>query len=531
MTDSLRTRLSAIEPASLRGITRGLEKESLRTTADGKLSMRPHPRALGSALTHPHITTDFSESQVELITGVHDSIDACLAELTRVHQETLTHIDGERLWCTSMPCPLPPDRDIPIGQYGSSFIGRAKTIYRQGLTWRYGSRMQTISGLHYNFSLPQSLWPELARMPGLKLDGSNPKHARSQGYFSLIRNFRHHSWLLLLLFGASPLVQRGFAEGMPHILKAFGRDALGLPHATTLRMGPLGYQSEAQASIGASYNCLKSYAESLYDALTSPWPAYEKIGIRHDGQYRQLSTSLLQIENEFYGTIRPKQPIHKGERPLAALAARGVEYIEVRLMDLDPFSAIGITAETIRFLDIFLLHCLLSDSPRDTPEINAAQSANRHTVAQRGREPGLALLENDGSHRPLLAWGQEVLTECEAVAQRLDEAWPEHQGAYAAALRMARQRLEHMEHTPSARLMADIATQGNGSLTQYTVAQSEAHRQHLLAQPLPADIREAFATMARESFVEQADIEAADTGDFETWRQQYITSVFPLIAD
>ena len=262
MTDSLRTRLSAIEPASLRGITRGLEKESLRTTADGKLSMRPHPRALGSALTHPHITTDFSESQVELITGVHDSIDACLAELTRVHQETLAHIDGERLWCTSMPCPLPPDRDIPIGQYGSSFIGRAKTIYRQGLTWRYGSRMQTISGLHYNFSLPQSLWPELARMPGLKLDGDNPKHARSQGYFSLIRNFRHHSWLLLLLFGASPLVQRGFAEGMPHILKAFGRDALGLPHATTLRMGPLGYQSEAQASIGASYNCLKSYAES-----------------------------------------------------------------------------------------------------------------------------------------------------------------------------------------------------------------------------------------------------------------------------
>lgn len=530
MTDSLRTRLSAIEPAALRRITRGLEKESLRTTADGSLSMRPHPRALGSALTHPNITTDFSESQVELITGVHDTVEGCLEELAHVHHETLAHIDGERLWCTSMPCPLPPDADIPIGQYGTSFIGRAKTIYRTGLVHRYGSRMQTISGLHYNFSIPKELWPQLARMQGLGSD-DHPVRARNQGYFGLIRNFRRDSWLLLLLFGASPLVQRSFAEGMPHILKGFGRDALGLPHATTLRMGPLGYQSDAQASIGASYNSLKHYAESLYDALTSPYPAYEKIGIERDGHYLQLSTSLLQIENEFYGTIRPKQPIRKGERPLSALAARGVEYIEVRLMDLDPFSPIGITAETIRFLDTFLLYCLLTDSPPDTPESTAAQSANRHTVAQRGRQPGLALLENDGNHRPLLDWGLEILDACAPVAQRLDEAWPEHQGAYAAALRTMRQRLEHMEHTPSARLMADVASRGDGSLTHYTASQSEAHRQHILAQPFSNELRQTFAAMATRSFEEQAELEAADTGDFETWRQQYITSVFPLIAD
>ncbi len=97
----------------------------------------------------------------------------------------------------------------------------------------------------------------------------------------------------------APLVQRSFAVGMPHILKRFGRDALGLPHATSLRMGPLGYQSDAQARIGASYNCLKSYAESLYDALTQPYPAYEKMGILYEGEYRQLSTSLLQIEKVY----------------------------------------------------------------------------------------------------------------------------------------------------------------------------------------------------------------------------------------
>jgi len=205
MTDSLRTRLSAIEPAMLRGISRGLEKESLRATADGNLSMRPHPRALGAPLTHPRITTDFSESQVELITGVHEDIEACLAELTETHQITLADIDGESLWCTSMPCPLPADDQIPIGQYGSSFVGRTKTIYRVGLKHRYGSRMQTISGLHYNFSIPQTLWPLLQQMPGLRLD-ENPKRARSQGYFGLIRNFRQHSWLLLLLFGVGTFI-------------------------------------------------------------------------------------------------------------------------------------------------------------------------------------------------------------------------------------------------------------------------------------------------------------------------------------
>lgn len=530
MTDSLRTRLSAIEPAMLRGISRGLEKESLRATADGNLSMRPHPRALGAPLTHPRITTDFSESQVELITGVHEDIEACLAELTEIHQITLADIDGESLWCTSMPCPLPADDQIPIGQYGSSFVGRTKTIYRVGLKHRYGSRMQTISGLHYNFSIPQTLWPLLQQMPGLRLD-ENPKRARSQGYFGLIRNFRQHSWLLLLLFGASPLVQRSFAVGMPHILKRFGRDALGLPHATSLRMGPLGYQSDAQSRIGASYNCLKSYAESLYDALTQPYPAYEKMGILYEGEYRQLSTSLLQIENEFYGTIRPKQPIRPKERPLAALAARGVEYVEVRLMDLDPFSPIGITAETIRFLDIFLLYCLLSDSPPDSPKITAAQAANRHAVAQRGREPGLALQQGDGSLRPLQDWGQELLKDLQPVAQRLDEAFPEHGGAYAAALQMARQRLESPDTTPSARLLAELAANEEDSLTALTLARSQAHRQHLLSLPLTADVREAYTRMAQESFIEQADIEAADTGDYEQWRQQYITSVFPLISD
>ena len=141
-------RLGAFAPEMLRSIRRGIEKESLRVRPDAMLADTPHPAGLGSPLTHPHITTDFSESQLELITGVHTGSEACLEELTAIHQVVYRHIGDEMLWCASMPCKLPADDRIPIGRYGSSNIGRAKTVYRVGLSHRYGRRMQMISGVH-----------------------------------------------------------------------------------------------------------------------------------------------------------------------------------------------------------------------------------------------------------------------------------------------------------------------------------------------------------------------------------------------
>ena len=319
--------LHGLDPQSLREIRRGVEKESLRVTPAGALAMTPHPAPLGSALTHPHITTDYSESQLELITGVHATPEDCVRELREIHQYTYRCLGDEMLWVSSMPCGLPPEDQIPIGRYGRSNVGQAKSVYRMGLAWRYGRRMQTISGIHYNWS-----------MPGLD----------SARYFSLIRNFRRHAFLLLYLFGASPALCACFVQGREHALQRLSDGSLYLPHATSLRMGRLGYQSEAQASLAVSYNGLDGYAASLQEALTRPYPAYEALGIRGpDGAYRQLATSLLQIENEFYGTIRPKRSIFPGERPLHALRERGVEYVEVRLLDLDPFEPLGIGTDTM----------------------------------------------------------------------------------------------------------------------------------------------------------------------------------------
>ncbi len=493
-------RLNALPLATLQGLNRGIEKESLRVRPDGALAVTPHPVSLGSALTHPNITTDFSESQLELITGVHAAAEACLRELTAIHQVVYRAIGDELLWCASMPCGLPADGAIPLGQYGTSNVGRAKTVYRTGLSYRYGRRMQAISGIHYNFSLP------------------DPQS--NESYFALIRNFRRHSWLLLYLFGASPAVCSSFVAGRPHQLQNLGEGARYLPHATSLRMGRLGYQSDAQSSLKVSYNSLESYAVSLQDALTRPYRPYEDIGIRDGENYRQLATSLLQIENEFYGTIRPKRVIRPGERPLHALRERGVEYVEVRLMDLDPFCPIGIAAQTLRFLDIFLLNCLLRDSPADSPVELEAVVRNKRTVAERGREPGLRLTRGE-QEVTLAEWGSEILAECAPIAEALDSA--NGAGAHRDALATAVGRLREPATTPSARVLETMARDYGNSYVGFVLAQSIAHRETLLGLPIAPAIVERHAQMAAESLGRQREIEAADTLPFEAFRQNYLS--------
>jgi glutamate--cysteine ligase len=358
--------------------------------------------------------------------------------------------------------------------------------------------MQTISGIHYNWSLP-----------GVDNDG----------YFALIRNFRRHAFLLLALFGASPAVCSSFVQGRQHELRRLSESTLYMPHGTSLRMGRLGYQSEAQATLAVSYNGLEGYAASLQDALTRPWPAYEAVGIRNPGgDYNQLATTLLQIENEFYGTIRPKRVIFPGERPLHALRERGVEYIEVRLMDLDPFETIGIGARTLRFLDVFLLHCLLAESPPDTPAEISELAHNQHLTAARGREPGLCL-QRGGQSVPLVQWGEELIRELEPIARTLDAA---HGGAdHADAVAHALASLQAPDTLPSTRVLQSMHAAHDDSFVAFARAQSlQAHGQ-LLSLPWSAKQQARYEAMAAQSLADQRAIEAADSLPFEIYRQEY----------
>jgi glutamate--cysteine ligase len=360
--------------------------------------------------------------------------------------------------------------------------------------------MQTISGIHYNWS-----------MPGL----GNDEH------FALIRNFRRHAFVLLFLFGASPAVCGSFVAGREHGLQPLQGGTLYMPYGTTLRMGRLGYQSDAQSTLAVSYNSMERYADSLHQALTRPYPAYQAVGVRNPGgDYNQLGTTLLQIENEYYGLIRPKRVIFPGERPLHALRERGVEYVEVRCLDLDPFEPVGIAAPTMRFIDIFLLHCLLADSPPDTPAEIAALGRNQHRVAARGREPGLLL--EQGEHTVTLTdWAAQLLDECAAIADALDAA---HGGeAHQAALAAARAALARPASLPSAHVLAAMAADFDNSYVAFVRAQSAQTRERLLALPWSEAQAARYAALAEASVAEQQRIEAGDSLPFEQYRQAYLS--------
>ncbi|MCB1649000.1 MAG: glutamate--cysteine ligase [Pseudomonadales bacterium] len=498
-------------------IRRGIEKESLRVTHQGYLAQTPHPSCLGSTLTHPHITTDYSEALLELITPVSTSIEGTLSFLHDLHTYTYSVLpQGERLWVSSMPCLVESDEQIPLARYGSSNIGRLKTLYREGLGHRYGRAMQTIAGIHYNFSMPEEFWPQYHEIRQSPLDLPS---FQTQQYLALIRNFHRHSWLLPYLFGASPAVSKCFTQGRAHELEEFDSRTLYKPFATALRMGNLGYKSEAQQSLFVCYNDLSNYLDSLQQALSTPYPPYQKIGLKKDEHYLQINTNLLQLENEFYGTIRPKRVGQSGERPLNLLRESGIQYIEVRILDLNPYLPVGLDAEQMRFLDAFLLHCLLSESPLCTRESNAEIESNLARVVNEGRRPGL-VLSRDGKEVAFTDWAGQLLRDIEHAARLLDAIHRTELYSQACAAQQA--KVADPALTPSARLLADMRQAGR-PFCGFTMSQAMATEQYFRSQSLPEETLQEFQRISRQSLQEQADMEAADTVDFDTFLAQWST--------
>ncbi len=501
----------------LAGIQRGLEKESLRIAKDGRLAQTPHPQALGSALTHSFITTDYSEALLEFITPVSTSIGESLATLEDIHRFTYSELGDELLWAASMPCVLGDDDQIPVARFGESNVGRMKTVYRYGLGHRYGRLMQTIAGIHYNFSMPRAWWEAAQAAEG----NTQPlQDFITERYLGLIRNFRRWSWLLIYLYGASPAVCASFLRGGDsHGLVPFDehKRSLHAPLGTSLRMGDLGYQSNAQKNLSVCYNCLDSYINTLKEAIVQPHPEYAAIGIGEPGQEKQLNTSLLQIENEFYSPIRPKRVARSGETPLGALRRDGIEYVEVRCIDVNPYLPVGIDGSQIRFLDTFLLHCLLADSPPCDDAERTRISANQLLVVNRGREPGLQLATREGS-KSLEDYGRELLHAMLPIARTLDDA---HGGDdYQGVLALQGYKLTDPSLTPSAKILADMAER---DLPFFTLAM-EASRdwaEKLSAQPLDADRLAAFREASVASLAAQREIEASDDIDFETYLANY----------
>ncbi len=498
-------------------IKRGIEKEGLRAAPSSQISQSDHPSALGHPLTHPSITTDYSEALLELITGVEDSRESLMAALDDIHRYVLANIGDEVLWAGSMPCTLNGEESIRIGEYGDSNIGRLKHVYRQGLGVRYGRIMQSIAGLHFNFSYDDAFWAALQKQQGKT--NLSLQDFKSEQYFCLIRNFRRYAWLLMYLFGASPCLDQSFIESRRHQLMPLDdKGSLYLPYATSLRMGDLGYHNNAQSSLAICFNKLDNFIHTLGSAIHTSYPAYEDIGLKRGDDYIQINTNILQIENEYYSSIRPKRSAKSGETPRHALSERGVEYIEVRCLDLNPFFANGISAQQIDFLDIFLTHCLCTDSPIISDEECKIIDSNFNTVVNRGREPGLQLITPEGE-ASLSTWAQSLLNNMAETAKTLDTGVGD--GRYQSAIKEQINKVTAPELTPSAQVL-DVMKRENLSWIEFALTLSQKHKTQLTGPTAKIDKNTRhFKQLAEESFINAQTIKAQDTISFDDFIEAY----------
>lgn len=505
-----------LESQHLNGMLRGIEKEGLRMRTDGYLAQTPHPEKLGSKLTHPFITTDYSESLLELITDPKSSPKEAITKLRELHVLVHQSLENdEMMWSLSMPCMMSSDdEDIPLADYGTSNIGKLKTLYRSGLGVRYGRRMQTIAGLHYNLSFGDALFEQWQQQLG---DTRDLQAFKNDKYLGLIRNFKRLTSLVLYLYGASPSVCPCFLVGREHNLQQLNPSTLYKENATTLRMGKLGYTNSVQDSLDIRYNNLPEYIAGLRKAINTPFADFTEIGMdAEDGTPIQINDHILQIENEYYSPIRPKQVAKSSETPTEALEDRGIAYVEFRAIDLDPYSDVGIRLSSACFLEVLALYCLLNDSPELLPAEEEKLAENVTRVVNNGRDPNVQILA-DSQEQNLHAWMLTHIENMLPLAELLDA----QQGGneYRNAVSLMHGKAGNPELTLSAQIIAD--TQRLGSTSKLGFELAKQHQDAILQQTLSPNTQAKYEVLAEKSVIQQADLEAEQTEDFKEYIKQF----------
>ena len=496
----------------------GVEKESLRVSPDGGISQLAHPGSLGAALTNPYITTDYSEALLEFITPPSQHIESVLEFLRDSQAYVYQKLqNNEILWATSMPCVVAGESSIPIAQYGSSNAGQMKSIYREGLGHRYGRAMQVIAGVHFNYSLPEEFWPVYKDI--LQETTQSLIDFQSDQYFAMLRNLQRYGWLIPYLFGASPAVCKSFLGGAETNLQDFDENTYYEPYATSLRMGDIGYQNnkENESGVKACYKNLDEYIKTLQCAIETPYKEYEKMGVKVDGKYKQLNANILQIENEYYSTVRPKQILMGNEKPSLALARRGVKYIELRSLDVNPFTPNGVDETQLYFLKAFLLYCMLLESPPILRNEEKEIAENELNVAHHGRDPDL----NINVHGKYLNMREQGIRLCDAMqgcCELLDTGLKST--PHQAALKIQKEKFIDAEKTPSAMMLEEMKKHDEGFF-HLSKRLSEKHLEYFSKYKLDKGLEQKFTTMANESILQQKNLESSDTESFDDFLEGY----------
>ena len=396
-------------------IKRGIEKEFFRVDKKGFISKKSHPKSLGSALKNKYITTDFSEAQVELVTPTFEDVDKLYDFLYSLHVFVANNLeDGEMLWPFSMPPKIKDESEINIGYYHQSGDGLLKHVYRKGLKVRYGATMQCVSGMHYNFSINQNSFSALFN--------STDQKTINDAYLGLIRNFKRIFWFVLSEFGQTNVVDKSFVKNRSHNLGELNKNDLYLENATSLRMSEIGYQSEAQKSLDIKYNSLSGFLQKIKNAITIPFEDYKKKGlIDSNGEYHQISDGVIQIENEYYDSIRPKRSASNNLRPYDLLKDFGIEYLEIRGVDISPSDITGMSKHHIRFLDLILIYCLISPSPKMTSEEKSEIDANEKVSIYEGKNKN-SKINIDGNKVSIKSARKDMLENLKNIADFMNDS-------------------------------------------------------------------------------------------------------------
>jgi glutamate--cysteine ligase len=466
-----------------------LEKESLRVDRQAHLQQSPHPKALGSPLTNPSMSLDFAEAQPEIITPVFDSIEETLSFLHDYHKFTYHKLGNEYLWPYSTPCIVPSDEHIAIAQFGTSDSAKAKDRYRKGLSSRYGRKIQCLSGVHYNFSFSKEIWNYLHKEWG---NDQEYKDFVSGSYLHIMRNFFRLNALNIYLFGATPVCDASFLSASTPGIQEISKDSFSFDGATSIRMSQHGYHSPQQKNLFIDYNDLGSFVSSLQSALNTKHSDFENL----------RNSNLLQIPAELYQAIRLKVSDTNHLDFFESLDSNGIDYIELRAIDLDPFSPIGVSQEQLHFLQLLLFHCLLNESPPLTQREQAELSDNDSLVALHGRLPRTQL-KIDGTSVLFTDWASETLSELSGTADFLDKVHKNK--TYSLLLKREMEKVNDPSLTPSARILSRMKEE-KLSFWQMGMADAEKHKKLILSQDLSEKQKKASEAQVKKSIEKERKI-------------------------
>lgn len=366
----------------------GIERETLRVDKEGKLALTKHPKVFECKISHPYITTDFSESQIELITPTVSTLDKAHNYLNLLYDITALEINEELLWPQSMPCSIPEDDLIPVADYGDCDSGKGASDYRKKLLKKYGGKKQLISGIHYNFSFNEELIKDLYKVSG---NGEDYRDFRDNIYLKVVRNYLRYRWLLIYLLGGTTIMHESFGDKCVVNLDKVSKDGFSNNGAISYRNSECGYKNPID--LYPDYSSVKNYVSSVYNFIDD---------------------KLIDSHKELYTQIRLKAI--DNTRFLESLLEDGVNYLEIRSIDINPFSKAGISLEDLKFINLFTLYLLIKEESEYKTWQEEAQS-NQNIISMHGQMD--VDLYKDGKSISKDKWALDILNEMKSMSNEL----------------------------------------------------------------------------------------------------------------